>query len=136
MHFSAIFGSYNYDPVKQKFEPHRYDVTERSNQTDFTILSVNINRMGTTTISTPTDPPQGGHHGNHTDVYPAAFVRAKTGSPPYKPFKASARTGTHYTANSTTTQTDKTRSYRKRSKLEKHEKEHNAKKNAVDVDST
>lgn len=127
MHFSAIFGSYNYDPVKQKFEPHQFDVTRSINQTGFTVLGDNVHSMATTTIRTPTDSPQGGLHGNHTDMYPTAFVKLRAEDETDRPtYNSVARSGP--VVNSTTTQMNKTRK-KKKKKIVKKEKEH--RKNAV-----
>lgn len=122
MHFSAIFGSYSYDPVKQKFEPQKYVVSKCDNETRFTALYENkgiFGEMGTTTINIQKDPPQGGNHGNHTDVYPNFMLR----SGPDTTLALSnwfARTRTNnVNANSTRTKKKKTRRRKKRRKLEK-----------------
>lgn len=139
MHFSAIFGSYNYDPVKQKFESKRCDDRD-ANNTDYTRLMVD--KWETTTISTPTDPPLGGRHGRHTDKYPTGFLDLRAGvetTPPHskssarpsKPVtrrsKTSARSRNNHINHPTTTETQSF--LRMKSTSVKNEKQHN--KNAV-----
>lgn len=118
--------------MKQKFEPPREE-THCSNQTGSTILSFDT-KIRSTTISTPTDPPQGGRHGNHTDVYPTAFLALRTKiNTAASPFKLSALSGTNNVTNSTnTTQTYKIRSLlRMKSKSGKSKKRR--RKNPMDT---